>query len=678
MASTFGYAGYAVEAHASIIDTSGVVLPADFNGDGTIEVVVSSPETNCGKGAIYVIAGSTVATWTRDTTGILGTAACNDLFGASLGIDDINHDGRDDLVVGVPGGDDSGVTDAGSVHVIYGSSTGLTDVGDQIWHQDTTGIEGAAAVGDHMGDAVEMGDFNCDGYADLAIGVPREKYNTLTEAGAVQVIYGGSAGVTTVDNIFYEGVASMPETTEKLDHFGAALAHANFNGDTASGHACDDLAISAPHEDFGTITDAGWLVVMYGAASSGLHVSGAQSLWQNAIGVVDASENSDLFGWRLAAARLNGDAYYDLMVTVPGDACGSAPGSGRHIFYGASTGISITGNALDCDTYGCSVFDGTDLGCHAAPAPVYGRSGADTLQMFVGSDAAWGGAGDDKLRGDSGDDRLFGGDGADVLDGGPGRDAQIGGNGNDIFVIDADCEVMAGEVVDGGPGTDAIHSHRSLSQLQAMGLLVVSVESVTTISADPLGRCDATPVDDGPHLRPRVELSWNSLPNPTSVYNTTTGSLQVLLANNDADAVAATLTFELHVRGQHVSLSSSALTVPANGSTVYTFDLMDFIPFGINPSLLPPALLEIPNSATITVTASLVVGGKPFGKTIGPTIYGHLENGDTAVLYREEALHDFYYDGDLAAWRAGGAHDTGPGKRMGRVEVVGGLGIPGY
>ncbi|MFO0636955.1 MAG: hypothetical protein U0168_29340 [Nannocystaceae bacterium] len=207
---------------------------------------------------------------------------------------------------------------------------------------------------------------------------------------------------------------------------------------------------------------------------------------------------------------------------------------------------------------------------------------------------------------------------------------------------------------------------------------IVSVESLTTISADPLGRCDATPVDDGPHVRPRVELSWSSLPDGDSVYSTTTGALQVLLANNDGDAVGATLTFELRARGQDVSLSSSALTVPAHGSTVYTLDLTDFIPFGIDPSLVPPALLVLPTSASITLTASLVVGGTPFGKAVGPTIYGHIENGDTAVLYREDALHDVYYDGDLAAWRVSGPHDTGPGKRMGQVEVVGSLGIPGY
>ena len=43
------------EAAASIIDTSGVVRSGDFDGDSIPEIAVSSPETDCGKGAVYVV-----------------------------------------------------------------------------------------------------------------------------------------------------------------------------------------------------------------------------------------------------------------------------------------------------------------------------------------------------------------------------------------------------------------------------------------------------------------------------------------------------------------------------------------------------------------------------------------------------------------------------------------------
>lgn len=82
------------DAAASMIDTSGVVRAGDFDGDSIPEIAVSSPETDCGKGAVYVVtATGDLTVWTRDTTGILGTAACDDLFGASLAVGDFDGDG---------------------------------------------------------------------------------------------------------------------------------------------------------------------------------------------------------------------------------------------------------------------------------------------------------------------------------------------------------------------------------------------------------------------------------------------------------------------------------------------------------------------------------------------------------------------------------------------------------
>src|SRR5262245_20518165 len=55
------------------------------------------------------------------------------------------------------------------------------------------------------------GDFNGDGYADLAIGVPDEditaKAVTISNAGAVNILYGGSgAGLSATDDEFlYQG-----------------------------------------------------------------------------------------------------------------------------------------------------------------------------------------------------------------------------------------------------------------------------------------------------------------------------------------------------------------------------------------------------------------------------------------------------------------------------------------
>ena len=77
---------------------------------------------------------------------------------------------------GNPGLGDSG---AGAVNVIYGGPAGLAAPGNQIWHQDSDGIVGGAESFDRFGEALAAGDFNNDGFKDLAIGVPRARIFNL-------------------------------------------------------------------------------------------------------------------------------------------------------------------------------------------------------------------------------------------------------------------------------------------------------------------------------------------------------------------------------------------------------------------------------------------------------------------------------------------------------------------
>ncbi|HYL59241.1 MAG TPA: hypothetical protein VEU51_10245, partial [Candidatus Acidoferrales bacterium] len=112
---------------------------------------------------------------------------------------DFNGDGIGDLAIGIPDEDLSGQTDAGAVVVIYGSAaSGLIPAGaagvpaSQFWTQDSPGILDIAEAGDHFGAALAAGDFNHDGFSDLAIGVPGEDTSAGTDAGAVNIIYGSA------------------------------------------------------------------------------------------------------------------------------------------------------------------------------------------------------------------------------------------------------------------------------------------------------------------------------------------------------------------------------------------------------------------------------------------------------------------------------------------------------
>jgi FG-GAP repeat len=134
---------------------------------------------------------------------------------------DFNQDGTDDMAVGVPGEDVGHSLDAGAVNVLYGGAAGLTGTASQLFTQ----VGGAIEAGDSFGDALATGDFNQDGYADLAASVPGEAVGTRYGAGAVSVLYGSAGGLTsTGGQLFTQESPSVPGAAEREDAFGAALA----------------------------------------------------------------------------------------------------------------------------------------------------------------------------------------------------------------------------------------------------------------------------------------------------------------------------------------------------------------------------------------------------------------------------------------------------------------------
>ena len=88
-----------------------------------------------------------------------------------------------------------------------------------------------------------MGDFDGDGYDDLAIGVPFEDLGAFTDTGNVGVVYGRAAFGLPFDRSqgFDQDAILGAGNTESEDQFGFALASGDFDRD---GH--DDLAIGHP------------------------------------------------------------------------------------------------------------------------------------------------------------------------------------------------------------------------------------------------------------------------------------------------------------------------------------------------------------------------------------------------------------------------------------------------
>jgi hypothetical protein len=266
-----------------------------------------------------------------------GCAEANDGFGHPVARGDFNNDNFEDLAVGVPTEDIGSVVDAGAVQVIYGTSGGLASANRQFWSQNSANVEEVAEAGDLFGSSLAAGDFNGDGFDDLAIGVPEENLGSVSNAGLVNVIYGSSTGLSATfvpDQLWTQDSLNIDDAAEAGDLLGDTLAAADFNGDGR-----DDLAIGVPQEDVGSIGNGGAATVIYGSPTGLSSTFIGDQFWsQNSPSVDDMAEAGDEFGFSLAAGDFNGDGRDDLAVGVPGEDISGAVS----VIYGAPTGLSST------------------------------------------------------------------------------------------------------------------------------------------------------------------------------------------------------------------------------------------------------------------------------------------------------------------------------------------------
>jgi len=107
--------------------------------------------------------------------GTVGTAttafaATAPVCGPSGGAADFNKDFYTDLAIGARG-DDGG---KGAVTIMAGQGGGLSasNPDNQRWTLDTAGVAGKGQAGAGFGWTVATGDFNGDGYDDVAAGAP--------------------------------------------------------------------------------------------------------------------------------------------------------------------------------------------------------------------------------------------------------------------------------------------------------------------------------------------------------------------------------------------------------------------------------------------------------------------------------------------------------------------------
>ncbi|MEU8483795.1 FG-GAP and VCBS repeat-containing protein [Streptomyces sp. NPDC048641] len=182
----------------------------DVNGDGFGDIVTgqqwdaptdgSADQTNSTDGGkVNITYGSAsgpaaTAAISQDTGNVPGGSERGDEFGGELSLGDINGDHYQDLVVGAAGENLGGVTDTGSVTVLYGSANGInTQSGGQFFAQSTAGVPGSDETKDFFGNEVKLTDVTGDGKADLTIGV----YGENSGNGALTYLPSNGTTITT-------------------------------------------------------------------------------------------------------------------------------------------------------------------------------------------------------------------------------------------------------------------------------------------------------------------------------------------------------------------------------------------------------------------------------------------------------------------------------------------------
>ncbi|WFE31780.1 trypsin-like serine protease [Micromonospora sp. WMMD975] len=295
-------------------------------------------------------------------------AAAGARFGAATATGDFNKDGYPDLAVGAPGDTVNGQT-SGSVTVFPGAAGGSLGAGHRLIQAD---FGAADEAGDGFGAALAAGDFNKDGYADLAVGTPGEAIGTVKAAGAIAVFPGGPSGLARGKGYDQGDIGRGDETD---DRWGAALAAGDFNND---GYA--DLAVGAPNEAGSDNVHSGDVSVMRGNSTGTLTY--AYNLDQTNAG--GANEAGDRFGAALAAGNVTGSVHADLVIGAPGEAPGTLPAAGSIYVVPGAAGEVTTGFGRSQGTSGGVNEAGDNFGAALAVGNFDGDGYADIAVGVTG------------------------------------------------------------------------------------------------------------------------------------------------------------------------------------------------------------------------------------------------------------------------------------------------------
>ena len=172
---------------------SAVVSNFDFNGDGATDMFVGARGAQSGGGEIYLVLDfpfSSESAWSQASLILEGSNT--DAIGSVLEAPgDLDGDGYDDLVMGVPLAD----SNTGRVYILTGrGDVELSSMPRQMPVEDADFTLLGEAVGEQFGASISAGgDVDGDGIAELLVGAPIAEPGSVSRSGEVRILRGPPA-----------------------------------------------------------------------------------------------------------------------------------------------------------------------------------------------------------------------------------------------------------------------------------------------------------------------------------------------------------------------------------------------------------------------------------------------------------------------------------------------------